>query len=255
MEKELRSSLQQDCFYVDYQPKIHSVTKKMIGVEALARWIHPQKGVIPPSVFIPIAEKYGLINELEERVFKKICEHIKEWSDRLEFPFRVSVNISQLHFAHKNLYQFIKDTLTEFDIDARYLELEITESVMIMDDKYVIDQFSRIKQLGIEISMDDFGTGYSSLNYINKLPIDRIKIDKSFIDEIVTDQKFRSIIKTIVTMADYLELDVIAEGVEKEEQLTFLTSIDCFKIQGYFYSPPVQKEQISSFIYKQFKIA
>lgn len=255
LEKELRSSLQQDRFYIVYQPKIHSGTKKMIGVEALARWKHPQEGIIHPSIFIPIAEKYGLINELEERVFKKVCEQIKEWSDKLEFPFRVSVNISQLHFAQKDLYQFIKDTIAEIGIDARYLELEITESVMIMDDKFVIDQLTRIKELGIEISMDDFGTGYSSLNYINKLPIDRIKIDKSFINEIATDQKFRSIIKTIVTMADFLELDVIAEGVEKEEQLTFLTSIDCFKIQGYFYSPPVQKEQIRSFIDKQFKIA
>ncbi|MBO7745037.1 EAL domain-containing protein [Paenibacillus sp. MWE-103] len=245
LEVELRQAIGRDQLYLDYQPQIRTGDGRMIGVEALVRWRHPSRGVVSPGVFIPIAEETGMIYELGTWVLREACRQMKTWHDAGGPLITVSVNLSSQQFHQPNLTQYIKNILEETGLAPQYLELEITESMM-MDASVSIGILNELTDYGIRISLDDFGTGYSSLSYLKLLPIHKLKIDRSFIRDITVNRNDKAIVATIISMAQHLNMDVIAEGIETKEQLDILTDNDCEKIQGYYYSrplPPAEVEQ------------
>jgi diguanylate cyclase (GGDEF)-like protein/PAS domain S-box-containing protein len=235
--KGLREALEKNEFELYYQPKMDLVSGDIFGVEALIRWHHPKMGMISPAEFIPVAEQIGLIAFIGEWVLQAACMQCIKWQNSGFTSIRVAVNVSTLQFRQQNLVATIKRILKESRLDPRYLELEITESVMQNADS--IHKLFELKAMGIYISLDDFGTGYSSLSYLKRLPIDSLKIDKSFITDIYVDPTDTEIVTTIITLAKSLHLRVIAEGVESAEQLKFLKQHKCDEIQGFFISKPV----------------
>jgi diguanylate cyclase (GGDEF)-like protein len=238
LENDMRKALEREEFFLEFQPQISLDTGKMVGMEALVRWNHPKRGLLPPSEFIPLAEESGLIVPLGEWVLKTACLYNKKWQmDGFE-PVCVSVNLSMRQFRQYNLAEHVDAILREVGLEPRYLELEVTES-MTYDIETALDQLHRLKRLGIHISIDDFGTGYSSLYYLKSLPIDRLKIDRAFVKEVMYDGNDAAIVSTITTMAHHLKLKVTAEGVENEEQLEFLKLQRCHEGQGYLFSKPV----------------
>ncbi|WP_178022036.1 EAL domain-containing protein [uncultured Paenibacillus sp.] len=238
LENDMRKALEREEFFLEFQPQISLNTGKMVGMEALVRWNHPKRGLLPPSEFIPLAEESGLIVPLGEWVLKTACLYNKKWQlDGFE-PVCVSVNLSMRQFRQYNLAEHVDAILREVGLEPRYLELEVTES-MTYDIETALDQLHRLKRLGIHISIDDFGTGYSSLYYLKSLPIDRLKIDRAFVKEVMYDGNDAAIVSTITTMAHHLKLKVTAEGVENEEQLEFLKLQQCHEGQGYLFSKPV----------------
>ncbi|MGZ7441746.1 putative bifunctional diguanylate cyclase/phosphodiesterase [Paenibacillus sp. TH7-28] len=238
LENDMRKALEREEFFLEFQPQMSLDNGKMVGMEALVRWNHPKRGLLPPSEFIPLAEESGLIVPLGEWVLKTACEYNKMWQLAGYEPVNVSVNLSMRQFRQYNLVERIGAILREVGLDPRYLELEVTES-MTYDIDTALDQLHRLKSLGIQISIDDFGTGYSSLYYLKSLPIDRLKIDRSFVKEVMCDGNDAAIVSTITTMAHHLKLKVTAEGVENEEQLEFLRLQKCHEGQGYLFSKPV----------------
>ncbi|WP_234032671.1 putative bifunctional diguanylate cyclase/phosphodiesterase [Paenibacillus faecalis] len=237
-ESELRRGLEREEFFLEYQPLVHLKTGQVVGSEALVRWNHPMRGIVYPGEFITIAEDSGLIVPLGEWVLRQACQQNKQWQAAGYRPISVSVNLSLGQFTQPNLSERIFTILSEIQLDPQYVELEITES-MTLEKETALDQLHRLKHLGIKISIDDFGTGYSSLHYLKNLPIDRLKIDRSFINEIKQDNNNAAIVSTIATMAHHLKLKVTAEGVETEEQLIFLKNQQCHEAQGYYFSRPV----------------
>ncbi|WP_068786729.1 putative bifunctional diguanylate cyclase/phosphodiesterase [Paenibacillus phocaensis] len=245
LENDMRKALEREEFFLEFQPQISLDTGKMVGMEALVRWNHPKRGLLPPSEFIPLAEESGLIVPLGEWVLKTACLYNKKWQmDGFE-PVCVSVNLSMRQFRQYNLAEHVDAILREVGLDPRYLELEVTES-MTYDIDTALDQLHRLKRLGIHISIDDFGTGYSSLYYLKSLPIDRLKIDRAFVKEVMYDGNDAAIVSTITTMAHHLKLKVTAEGVENEEQLEFLKLQRCHEGQGYLFSKPVSAGVLES---------
>ncbi|WP_281885536.1 bifunctional diguanylate cyclase/phosphodiesterase [Paenibacillus sp. YYML68] len=238
MEQELRRAIAKDELVLHYQPQMDIVTESIVGFEALVRWKHPEKGFISPGVFIPFAEESGLIVPLGEWVLKEACRQNMEWRLSGMNPLPVSVNLSTRQFLQPNLIGKIKEVLETTGLPADQLELEITES-STMDVDYAIELLHELKQLGVKISIDDFGTGYSSLYYLKKFPIDKLKIDQSFVRDIMTDPNDAAIVASIIAMTGHLNLKVIAEGVETEDQLQFLHHNHCNEIQGYYFSPPL----------------
>ncbi|QQZ08763.1 bifunctional diguanylate cyclase/phosphodiesterase [Heyndrickxia vini] len=244
LEMGLRKGLERGDFNVHYQPQVDVSFGRIIGVEALIRWNHPDLGNIPPSDFIPIAEETGLIVPIGEWVLYEACRQNKEWQQEGYAPLRVAVNISSRQFQHSNLVEVVQRTLTETGLDPQYLELELTESI-IQDSKHAISTMQKLKDMGIHLSIDDFGTGYSSLSYLKLFPIDTLKIDQSFTKNIFSDTKDAALVHTIINMAHSLDLKVIAEGVETGEQLQFLQQTQCNEAQGYFFSRPISAEELS----------
>lgn len=242
-ENDLRKALERKEFAVYYQPKVNIQTGKISGIEALVRWIHPEKGIIPPGKFISIAEETGLIIQIGEFVLRTACMQVVEWQKNGIQPIIVSVNLSTKQFLQTNLVKIVESILQETGLDPSFLELEITES-MTVDFNQAITTLNHLKQLGIQISVDDFGTGYSSLNYLRMLPIDRLKIDRSFISDITTNAENAAIVSTILNMAYNLKLDVIAEGVEEEEQVDFLQKINCDEVQGFYFGHPLPANEL-----------
>ncbi|MDM5331703.1 bifunctional diguanylate cyclase/phosphodiesterase [Neobacillus sp. CF12] len=238
MEVNLRKALEQNQLVLFYQPQVNLETNQIYGAEALMRWIHPEKGIIPPAVFIPIAEETGLIIPMGEWAIRTACKENKRWQSAGYSPITVSVNISAKQFFQSNLVEIVKDALTETGLEPRYLELEITESIT-MDVEHSISTLLELKNLGVKISIDDFGTGYSSLNYLRRLPIDKLKIDQSFIRECPDDLNSNTLVRTIIVMAHLLKLKVKAEGVETQEQISFLLQQGCKEAQGYYFSKPI----------------
>ncbi|KYH35358.1 phytochrome-like protein cph2 [Clostridium tepidiprofundi DSM 19306] len=249
-ENEIRYALKHEQFSINYQPQVDVKTGKLVGMEALIRWFHPSKGFISPSKFIPIAEETGLISEIDDYVIRTACKQNKLWQDLGYYPIPVSVNISALQFQNPNLIKNIKDALTESCLEPKWLKIEITESTAIKNFKHSTEILKQLNDLGIKISLDDFGTGYSSLNYLTKLPIDSLKIDKSFIDEISTNNRDRAITNTVIELAHTLNLDVIAEGVEKNDQLEILSSQNCDIIQGFLFSKPLSADNFENLLNK-----
>lgn len=239
MESHLRRALERDEFAVHYQPKVCSRSKQIVGMEALVRWHHPFLGLISPAEFIPLAEETGLILPLGEWVLRTACRQIKSWQNEGFSLLKVSVNLSAQQFQQQNLLEVITGIIYETNIDPNYLELELTESSIMNNERAAISILRKLKDIGIKISIDDFGTGYSSLSYLKKLPLDILKIDKSFVQDMTTSPTDSSIVMTIIALAHNLGLKVIAEGVETEEQLRFLHLLRCDEWQGYLYSKPV----------------
>ena len=214
-------------------------TCQVDGYEALLRWQHPQHGLIAPVHFIPILEETGMIISVGEWVLQTSC--IQEKSNQLagHKPRRVAVNISIHQFRQKGFVQMVADTLTSTGLEAKYLELEVTESVLIDDIKETEAKLQDLHQMGISLSIDDFGTGYSSMNYLRRLPFDTLKIDRSFVSDVTNNSDDAAIVAAIVTLAHSIGLNVVGEGVETQEQLQFLDNLGCDVIQGYLCSPPL----------------
>ncbi len=239
-----------DELLLHYQPQVCIETKEIIGIEALIRWEHPDLGRILPSVFIPIAEQTGLINSIGEWVLKTACRQNKVWQDLGFKPVKMAVNISVEQFRSGNLLHIVEECLKETGLDPKYLELEITESIAMKESHHIIKSLQELKALGISISIDDFGTEYSSLSRLKDMPVDRLKMDILFVRGIALNTKDKSIISVIIHLAKSLGLKVIAEGVETEIQLQFLTELACDEVQGYYFYKPMTKEDIERDVLK-----
>jgi diguanylate cyclase (GGDEF)-like protein/PAS domain S-box-containing protein len=252
LEKELRRAIQNNELVLYYQPQVELKSEKIVGVEALLRWKHPHLGMIPPAEFIPLAEEMGLAVTLGEWVLRNACKQNKYWQDIGIPPLRVSVNLSPQQFLQQGLVETVKNILRETGLDPQCLELEITES-MAMDVERSISTLHHLNELGVQIAMDDFGTGYSSLNYLKKFSIHRLKIDRSFVNDIMEDQSNAKIVSTIISMAHGLNLEVIAEGAETKEQVDFLRQLNCDQVQGYYYSRPLPADDIEKMLIRSLK--
>jgi diguanylate cyclase len=242
LENELRFALEKEEFVLVYQPLIQIQDRKLTGVEALIRWKHPMNGWMSPEKFIPQAEESGFIIPLGLWVLETACKQWKQWVENGYPPITVAVNISIKQFFHPDFLNQIRQVLKESGMDPAYLELEITENTFVSSNTKEL--FAELKRIGIKISIDDFGTGYSSLQYLKRLPINKLKIDQSFIKEIPTDVNDVAIVQTIIAMAHHMNLEVVAEGVENEDQLNFLQKYLCHTAQGYFFSKPLLAEEL-----------
>ncbi|MSS63096.1 putative bifunctional diguanylate cyclase/phosphodiesterase [Velocimicrobium porci] len=239
IQAQLRSAITNQEFDIYYQPQIDLENEKIIGFEALLRWNHPTKGVILPAEFIQVAEETGLIVTIGEWVLKRACEQLKEWENQ-GFPSVIlAVNLSRRQFRDKHLVSMVSNIIEETGIAPNCLELEIKEEIAIEDINYTMQCILDLRQKGVLFSLDDFGTGYSSLNYLKHLPLDSLKLDKSFIDSITEDRDSRAIISTLISLARALGINVIAEGVESGSQEDFLKDAKCNQAQGFLYSEPV----------------
>ena len=244
LQNDLRRAVKNNEFVVYYQPQVSMETSEIVGFEALVRWIHPAHGLVSPLKFIPEAEEMGLISDIGEFVLRTACTQNKQWQNMGYPPKYMAVNLSARQFQQKSLLKVIEDVLAETQLDTKWLELEITESICMNDLKFTIDLLSKFNDMGVTIALDDFGTGYSSLNYLKKLPIQVLKIDKSFVDNITSDHKELAIAKTITTLAHTMNLSIVAEGVETEEQFAVLKELNCDKAQGYLFSRPLPAADI-----------
>ncbi|MBF0166525.1 MAG: EAL domain-containing protein [Alphaproteobacteria bacterium] len=242
MENEMRKAIERGEFLLNYQVKMNLDTGGIAGAEALVRWNHPDLGLVPPADFIPLAEDTGLIVPLGEWVLRAACQQNKAWQDRGLPPIRMAVNISPHQFNQADLVGRVRGILAETGLDPKYLELEVTESVLMEHMDIAALMLNELRSLGVVTSIDDFGTGYSSLAYLKRIPIDALKIDASFMHEIATDESDAEIVSAIIGLAHNLRLKVVAEGVETEEQIAFLRSHGCDEIQGFLVSRPVSAE-------------
>lgn len=247
MEVSLRRAMREGELFLVYQPQIDLSLGKVAGVEALVRWQDPEKGLIAPTLFIPLAEEIGLIRPLGEWILRTACAQATAWQ-QAGHPVRVAVNISARQFHQPDLVQRIEHILRETRLQPQMLELELTESVFLENMDAAIEALTRLKRLGIQFAIDDFGTGYSSLNYLKKLPIDRIKIAQEFVRDIKTDEGDKAIVKATIAMAQSLGLQLIAEGVENRHQLSFLLSYGCNLMQGFYFARPMQAERVGEFL-------
>jgi len=243
LENEMRGALVRREFEVHYQPTVNIDTGETIGMEALVRWRHPQKGLLAPAEFIPLAEETGLIIPIGNWVLQEACRQNKAWHDKGLLRVRVAVNISALQFAQQNLLDTVAQALRKSGLAAQYLELEITESAVMQKAAEAIVTLEQLAAMGVHISIDDFGTGYSSLSYLKRFPIHTLKIDRSFIRDISENADDAAIVSAIIAMAHHLRLKVIAEGVETKDQLRHLRLLGSDEYQGYYRSMPLPAEE------------
>ena len=248
LESKLRDAVERERLHVLYQPKCDLHSGEVIGMEALLRWNEPDLGFISPDEFIPLAEEIGCISRIGRWVLHEACRQSREWLDQGLEPVPVAVNVSSRQFSDTDLLQVVTEVLAETRLEPRYLELEITESAMLVDEEATTRALAKIRDLGIQISLDDFGTGFSSLSYLRRLPLDTLKIDRSFVMDLPDDPDAKGIVAAIIAMAHVLNLRVIAEGVETEEQRDFLRSIECDEMQGYLFSKPVMPDEFATFL-------
>lgn len=251
LEEYLRSALKNQEFELYYQPQVDLKTNQITKAEALLRWIHPELGFVSPADFIPIAEESGIIVELGDWILQQACMQAKEWRDA-GHDIRVSVNVSSIQFKQTNLVDNVKNALELSELPKHLLELELTESAVMSDVEDNIGRLQMFKDMGIRIAVDDFGTGYSSLSYLKKFPIDTLKIDRSFIIDIDTNENDAAIVKAIMLLAETMQLNVVAEGVETLEQLRIIDSYGCQYIQGYFFSRPLPHADFMKFVSEEF---
>ncbi len=248
LENELHRAIERNEFFLQYQPKLDARSRKVVGVEALIRWKHPDKGMISPAEFIPLAEESGMIVRIGEWVLNTACRQNKSWREMGLPSVSISVNLSNRQFSHKDLIETVTRALKDVGMDPLHLELEITESTVMQNPEKAIATLKQFKEMGIRISIDDFGTGYSSLNYLRRIQFDSLKIDRSFVMNINTSPDDAAIVRAIIAMAHSLKLTVIAEGVETEEQFAFLRELDCDEVQGYLFSKPLHAGECIRFI-------
>lgn len=251
METALRRAVTNEELFLQYQPRICSHTQKIIGTEALLRWKHPEWGIVPPSRFISQLEESGLIIQVGTWVIREACRQNKLWQDMGLEPIRVSVNLSSRQFRSESLVNAVRSALADSGLDPCYLELELTESLLVDNTEHAISLMYALKELGIALSIDDFGTGYSSLSYLKRFPIDCLKIDRSFITEIASNTKDAAIVEAISTLAHNLGIGLVAEGVENINQAKLLKGYGCNEMQGYYYSRPVDANHLASVISQQ----
>ncbi|BCG64101.1 MAG: hypothetical protein methR_P1867 [Methyloprofundus sp.] len=249
LEEDLRHALELKQLTLFFQPQINELGL-ITGVEALIRWLHPRHGFVSPVTFIPIAEESGLILEIGRWVLQMACQQFNKFcaADTAGALTHIAVNVSAHQLHHPDFLQHVEQAISQSGLQAQQLTLEVTESMMVADTEDTIEKMHQLKQLGVCFSMDDFGTGYSSLSYLKRLPLAQLKIDKSFVDDIASDASDRVIVKTIISMAQHLNLRVIAEGVENDIQATYLKQAGCSHFQGYLYSKPVDADQLISLL-------
>ena len=250
LENDLRRAIEHQDFELYYQPIVALATGRIMGFEALVRWQHPEQGIISPGKFVPIAEETGLIIPLGQWVLREACRQLKQWQDEYapEPPLTVSVNLSSRQFSQPSLINQIRQILTETGVDAHCLKLEITESAIMENTESAMDMLLQIKAMGIQLSVDDFGTGYSSLGYLYRFPMDVLKIDRSFISRVDIDGEKLELVRTIITLAWNLGMDVVAEGVETTKQLAQLKALKCEYAQGYLFSKPLPRLEAAKLI-------
>jgi diguanylate cyclase (GGDEF)-like protein len=249
-ELGLHNALAKQEFIIHYQPRVNAALGTVTGVEALLRWQHSSRGLIMPEIFIPMLEETGLIIPVGEWVLQHACMHCKRWHDNGHSTLRVSVNLSMKQFRGGSLLTSVRRALKKSGLPARFLELELTESVLVNDAENALSLMNELKKIGVWIAIDDFGTGYSSLNYLRHFPIDLLKIDRTFINEVTTNPGDAAITTTIAAMAKNLHIGMLAEGVETREQEQFLKSLGCHEMQGFLFSKPLTDEQVSTEIRK-----
>ena len=238
-EGDLHRALKLQQFELRYQPKYNATTKKIHSVEALIRWQHPERGLLQPEQFIPLAEESGLIVPIGEWVLREACRQVAVWQKQGLPTLRIGVNISALQFRRLDLVDTVRRALADAGVDAKYLEIELTETAVMSDPEESLDILERLSRMGVIVSVDDFGTGYSSMSYLRRFPIDKLKIDRSFIANVMTSADDASIVRAIISLAHGLRLKVVAEGVESAEQVQFLQDLGCDQYQGFYFSRPV----------------
>lgn len=245
MENELRQAIEKGQLVLAYQPRVDLKTGAVLGAEALIRWQHPELGLLFPDRFVPLAEETGLIVPIGEWVLNEACKQNKQWQEMGLPPIEMTVNVSPKQVQQANFLEVVKSALDESGLDPQYLGLEITETVLMSTDDSTIKLMNELREMNVRVSIDDFGKGNSSLNYLTQLPTDAIKIDESFIRNVVADPDAAAITGAVIAMAHSLKLRVVAEGIETLDQLEFLRSLNCDEIQGYFVSRPVEPESLA----------
>nr|WP_275580272.1 EAL domain-containing protein [Metabacillus crassostreae] len=246
IETGLRRAIEHEELTLFYQPQIDLSSNKVVSFEALLRWNHPKLGNVSPGVFIPIAEESGLIIPIGEWVIEEACKQILSWQEEGYPETTIAINLSAKQFQQPHLIDMIESLFKTYKISPKHIEFEITEG-SLQDAEEALKMITRLKKLGVMISVDDFGTGFSSLMYLKQFPIDTLKIDQSFIKDVLLDKKDEAIVTTILHLAEHLGLTVVAEGIETDEQLDFLSNLKCHKGQGYLFSRPIPAEQITKF--------
>jgi diguanylate cyclase (GGDEF)-like protein len=248
LESGLRRALEREEFLLHYQPKVNLETGDITGVEALIRWRQPDRGLVPPSQFVPIAEDCGLILHIGRWVLREACRQARAWQDAGLPPVPVAVNVSAVEFRDKGFVEGVRAILSETGLEARYLDLELTEGVLMEDGESTAAVLRELKMMGLRLAVDDFGTGYSSLSYLRQFPIDVLKIDKSFVQQISGDPNDSAIVSAIIDMGKNLKQRVVAEGIETQEQLAFLQARHCAEGQGYLFSRPLAAAQFAHIV-------
>jgi diguanylate cyclase len=238
LESDLCRALERQEFELHYQPKVLLRTGAIIGAEALIRWHHPQRGLVPPGQFVPIAEECGVITAIGRWVLREACRQTRAWQDAGLPSTCVAINVSAVELRDKDFAATVRSVLTQTRLESRYLELELTETSLMQDSQATATVLETLKDIGVRIALDDFGTGYSSLSYLKRFPIDTLKIDRSFVCNITTDPDDACIVSAVLGMGEGLHMRVVAEGVETREQLAFLQEQNCPEGQGYYFSRP-----------------
>ncbi|BBP75179.1 GGDEF domain-containing protein [Pseudomonas gingeri NCPPB 3146 = LMG 5327] len=248
LEKDLRDALNRNQFYLVYQPQISYRDHRVVGVEALIRWQHPEHGLVPPDLFIPLAEQNGTIIAIGEWVLDQACRQLREWHDQGFSDLRMAVNLSTVQLHHAELPRVVNNLLQMYRLPPRSLELEVTETGLMEDISTAAQHLLSLRRSGALIAIDDFGTGYSSLSYLKSLPLDKIKIDKSFVQDLLDDDDDATIVRAIIQLGKSLGMQVIAEGVETVEQEAYIISEGCHEGQGYHYSKPLPARELSAYL-------
>jgi diguanylate cyclase (GGDEF)-like protein len=248
LEVSLRRAVERNELVLHYQPRVEVKTGRIVGVEALVRWNHPELGRISPLEFIPLAEETGLIVPIGEWILRAACEQNKRWQNAGIAPVRMAVNLSAVQFRQRDLYESVTRTLAATGLDPRWLEFELTESLLMRDAESGVKLLERFKSLGMQLSIDDFGTGYSSLSYLKRFPIDALKVDQSFVREMTSSSDDAALVTAIILMGRSLRLRVVAEGVETRSQLGLLRILQCDEIQGYLVSRPVEADDMATLL-------
>lgn len=248
LESDLRRAIERDQLELYYQPKVSTVDGSMVGAESLIRWHHPERGMVSPGVFIPLAEETGLINDLGRWILRQVCRYGQRLTTLGYDTVKLSVNVSAAQIKDSDLCSFIDEALRTTGFDPHRLVVEITESVMMGDVETNLTILHDIRNLGVHLSIDDFGTGYSSLSYLKRFPISELKIDKAFIDDVATEDEDAAIVRAVIALAQALELEVTAEGVEDADQVAFLQRAGCDLIQGYHYSKPLPATDLEAYL-------
>jgi len=248
--EDIQNAFDDDQFVIYLQPQINHRTQEIVGTEALVRWMHPKKGLLAPSEFIPLLEKRGMISMLDKHVWELACRQLKKWKDEGKSDLSISVNISTKDFYYEDLYEVFTGLIEKYQISEQNLKLEITESAFAIDEVKQIETVEKLQKAGFIIEMDDFGSGYSSLNTLKNTPVDIIKMDMAFMSGKDIYKRGADILQMIVAMAKKLNMPIIAEGVETLEQAEFLSGIGCDIIQGYFYEKPCSVEEFEKIMGK-----
>ena len=253
MESALKKAIENEELTVVYQPKVNLDYGTVVGMEALVRWEHEEYGKVSPADFIPLAEETGLIIPLGKWVLRHACRQMQQWISTGMAPIIMSVNCSAVQFTRSDMIEDINDAISYSGLDPSLLEIELTESLLLQDIDIGIEILRKMKDLGVQVAIDDFGTGFSSLSYLKRLPVDKLKIDQSFVKDLATDSGDVAIVSAIVTLSHNLNLTVVAEGVETQEQYDILKSFACNEVQGYLISHPMQADEFRIWLGKWYR--